>query len=135
MDVKSGSSYPLSVALGEMVGTMFFSMIVNLARDPYTIGLGHAVCILMTYEISGGHLNPAVSIGVYIKSRKFYGNFLFLLFTMLAQLIGALIGLAFAFLLRVQQTIEDTDIVYMTPDLNSFSPPILISTDGKPSYG
>ena len=78
MDVKSGSSYPLSVALGEMVGTMFFSMIVNLARDPYTIGLGHAVCILMTYEISGGHLNPAVSIGVYIKSRKFYGNFLFL---------------------------------------------------------
>ena len=101
MDVKNGSSFPLSVALGEMVGTMFFTLIVNMAKDPYTIGLGHAACILMTYEISGGHLNPAVSIGVFVTTRKFYGNFLFLMYTILVQFIGALLGLLLGFLLRV----------------------------------
>lgn len=54
---------------------------------------------------------------------------------MLAQLFGAFLGLGLGYLLRIQQTMEDNETMYMTPDVNNFSPPILLATDGKPTYG
>ena len=90
----------------------------------------------MVYEISGGHLNPAVSLGVFVTTRKYYKNLLFLLFTMLAQFVGAFLTLAAGYLMRVKIKYDDDgDQMYMKPDLYSFSPPVLVNSDGAPSYG
>lgn len=43
--------------------------------------------------ISGGHFNPAVSLGVYIGYGKEYGeNFIFLMLIIISQLLGMLVG-------------------------------------------
>jgi glycerol uptake facilitator-like aquaporin len=61
---------------------------------------------LLTQHISGGHLNPAVSVAVYIERQKYQKNACFLIFIMLAQFMGAFFGLAFAYLVRTTVQLE-----------------------------
>ena len=84
MDVPNGKDFPMHVLAAECLGTMFFALSVNMNNGTHIIGLAHAICILLVYEISGGHLNPAVSVGVFITTRKYYANIYFLLITMVA---------------------------------------------------
>lgn len=88
--------------VAELVGTALFvffgagSLVANAAGIPLgptgialAHGVGFAVLVTMTMEISGGHLNPAISLALWlaqkIDGRRFATY-------VAAQLIGAIIG-------------------------------------------
>jgi aquaporin Z len=48
--------------LVEFFGTAFFIYVILATGNPLAIGAALALVILLTSSISGGHINPAVSI-------------------------------------------------------------------------
>ena len=48
--------------LVEFLGTAFFVYVILTTGNPIAIGASLALVILITTRISGGHINPAVSI-------------------------------------------------------------------------
>jgi glycerol uptake facilitator-like aquaporin len=48
--------------LVEFVGTIFFVYIILATGNPLAIGAALAFVILLASPISGGHINPAVSV-------------------------------------------------------------------------
>ena len=85
---------------------------------------------LMLGRISGGHINPAISLGVYTQQRKYIGNLCYLVLLIIAQVLGSLFALAFGFLLRVSLPVANTypQKYYFVPDVKGMVPPILAST-------
>jgi glycerol uptake facilitator-like aquaporin len=50
--------------LVEFLGTLFFIYVILATGNPLAIGAALAVTILLTSKISGGHINPAVTIAM-----------------------------------------------------------------------
>ena len=48
--------------LAEFIGTTFFVYVILATGNPLAIGAALALVILLTSSISGGHMNPAVSV-------------------------------------------------------------------------
>jgi len=48
--------------LAEFFGAIFIVYIILATGNPLAIGASYALAILLTSNISGGHINPAVSI-------------------------------------------------------------------------
>lgn len=48
--------------LAEFAGTLFFIYVILATGNPIAIGAALALVILVTSNISGGHINPAVTI-------------------------------------------------------------------------
>lgn len=48
--------------LAEFVGSLFFIYIILATGNPIAIGAALALVILATSNLSGGHINPAVTI-------------------------------------------------------------------------
>jgi len=48
--------------LVEFLGAIFFVYVILATGNPLAIGAALALVILLTANISGGHINPAVSI-------------------------------------------------------------------------
>jgi len=76
--------------LAEFLGTLFFIYVILATGNPLAIGAALAVAILMTANISGGHINPAVSI-VMASYNKIPVNEL--LPYILSQVFGGLVAL------------------------------------------
>lgn len=55
--------------MAEMLGTFFFVLIIGLSGDALTIGIALAVLVYATSAISGGHLNPAVTLSLAIAKE------------------------------------------------------------------
>ena len=89
--------------VAEFVGTALFvflgvgSIVVNAASNnalgalgtALVHGVGMAVLVTMTMAISGGHLNPAVSVSLWLTQKidgRTLGQYV------LAQLVGAVVG-------------------------------------------
>ena len=78
-------------ALTELLGTFLFVLsIVGAVNSgspltPLAIGLALAVLVYSTGHISGGHLNPAVSVGVFLRGGLSAGD---LVAYIIAQLVG-----------------------------------------------
>jgi aquaporin Z len=96
------NSHAFRGPVAELIGTALFvffgagSVVANAAGIPLgpvgvalAHGVGIAVLITMTMAISGGHLNPAVSLALWL-AQKIDGRRLG--FYIAAQLIGAVIG-------------------------------------------
>jgi glycerol uptake facilitator-like aquaporin len=76
--------------LVEFFGTCFFVFIILATGNPIAIGAALALIILLTKDISGGHINPAVSV-VMASFGKISVQELFPY--ILAQVFGALVAL------------------------------------------
>lgn len=76
--------------LAEFVGTMFFVLVVLSSSNPLVIGAGLAVAAMVTGKVSGGHLNPAISV-VMSVAKKMPSNDL--LPYIAAQVAGGLVAL------------------------------------------
>jgi glycerol uptake facilitator-like aquaporin len=50
------------IYLAEFLGSLFFIYVILATGNPIAIGAALALVILMTSNISGGHMNPAVTI-------------------------------------------------------------------------
>lgn len=93
--------------LAECVGTMFLVLLAcgsAVLAGPSIGGLGIGLCfglvlVCLCYcigNISGCHVNPAVSLAVWLSGRMSFKEFIGYV---VAQLIGAVIGAAFLYLL------------------------------------
>lgn len=100
MEVPGGRRNKFFVLWSEMIGTAFLLLAVNWggtsSHTPICVGLTVAVMAQMFGSISGGHFNPAVTLGMMIKHRHddrafglVYGQIM-----MLFQFIGAMMGCA-----------------------------------------
>tara|TARA_B100001093_G_scaffold80126_1_gene71535 strand:- start:29921 stop:30187 length:267 start_codon:yes stop_codon:yes gene_type:complete len=76
--------------LAEFFGAAFFVYIILATGNPLAIGAALALVILITAPISGGHINPAVSI-VMASAGKIPTTDL--LPYCLAQIFGGLVAL------------------------------------------
>jgi glycerol uptake facilitator-like aquaporin len=76
--------------LAEFSGTLFFVYVILATGNPLAIGAALALVILLAQPISGGHMNPAVSI--VMASLGKISNTEIVPYC-LAQVFGALIAL------------------------------------------
>jgi aquaporin Z len=76
--------------LAEFIGTLVFVAVILVTGNPWAIGAALAIVIMLTASISGGHLNPAVSI-VMASSGKL--SMIDLLPYVIAQISGGLLAL------------------------------------------
>ena len=76
--------------LAEFFGTMFFVYVILATGNPLAIGAALALVLLLTTKISGGYINPAVSI-VMASAGKLSTNEL--IPYILAQVFGGLVAL------------------------------------------
>lgn len=76
--------------LAEYLGTTLFLYVILKIGHPLAIGLGLTVAIMLVGKISGGHLNPAVSVMMAMAgklSMKHLAPYI------VAQLAGAMTAL------------------------------------------
>ena len=76
--------------LAEFVGTTFFIFVILATGNPLAIGAALTLSILMTANISGGHMNPAVTI-VMASLGKIGTNDI--IPYVMAQIFGGLVAL------------------------------------------
>lgn len=76
--------------LAEFVGTLFFIYVILATGNPLAIGAALALSILLTMNVSGGHMNPAVTI-VMASLGKIGTNDI--IPYVLAQIFGGLVAL------------------------------------------
>jgi glycerol uptake facilitator-like aquaporin len=76
--------------LAEFTGTLFFVYVILATGNPLAIGAALALSIVLTSSISGGHINPAVTI-VMASYGKIDTNEI--LPYIIAQVLGGLVAL------------------------------------------
>ena len=74
----------------EFLGAAFFIYIVLATENPLAIGAALALVILLTKNVSGGHVNPAVSITMAAAGKLPTSE---LVPYCLAQILGGLVAL------------------------------------------
>lgn len=76
--------------LVEFVGAVLFVYVILATGNPMAIGAALALIILLTGAISGGHINPAVSITMAAAGKLAVED---LVPYCLAQILGGLVAL------------------------------------------
>jgi len=76
--------------LAEFTGTLFYIYVIIATGNPLAIGAALALSILLTANISGGHMNPATTI-VMASLGKIGTNDI--IPYILAQVFGGLVAL------------------------------------------
>jgi glycerol uptake facilitator-like aquaporin len=98
MEVVNGNKNWPIVLTYEALGTAFLLICINWSRGNASgITVGILISIVTLGWASGGHFNPAVTIGVLIKETyskriPLSTNFCFAFGIILAQLVGACLG-------------------------------------------
>jgi aquaporin Z len=76
--------------LFEFVGIIVFILVILIVGQPIPIGIALVAMIYLTSAVSGAHLNPAISITMYLNdrlsSKKLMGY-------LIAQIIGGVVAL------------------------------------------
>jgi glycerol uptake facilitator-like aquaporin len=99
MEVPGSSDRKLSVFLYELIGTSLLTYAVTMNNaNAYSVAFFLYILLVIVSPISGGHLNPAVTIGVFVNEKKFGEDAVLLGMTIAAQFVGAFIGIVFTFL-------------------------------------
>jgi glycerol uptake facilitator-like aquaporin len=75
--------------LAEFLGTLFLMYIIIATGNPLAIGAALALAILMTVNISGGYINPAVTISMAAAGKLDVNE---IIPYVLAQVFGALVA-------------------------------------------
>lgn len=53
----------------ELIGTFFLVLVIGMTGNPIAIGITLMTMVYATGATSGGHLNPAVTLGVWLRGR------------------------------------------------------------------
>ena len=76
--------------LAEFAGTLFFVYVILATGNPLAIGAALALVILLASKVSGGHVNPAVSIVMASAGKISTSD---LVPYCIAQILGGLVAL------------------------------------------
>ena len=76
--------------LAEFVGTMFLLLVVLSTSDAVAIGVALVLALMVVGKVSGGHLNPAITVMMAV-AKKMNSNDV--LPYIVAQIAGGLVAL------------------------------------------
>jgi|TARA_B100000073_G_scaffold319299_1_gene298088 aquaporin Z len=76
--------------LAEFLGTLFFVYVILATGNPIAIGAALAIAIFLSASMSGGHINPAVSVVMAAKGRISTSD---MIPYVIAQILGGLVAL------------------------------------------
>ena len=97
MEVEGGHQRKALVATYELVGTaLFIYMILVSTGDALGVPLALFSMIVIFGGITGGHFNPAVTLGVFIHEGKWKENAGYAALIAVSQLVGSLLGMLLA---------------------------------------
>lgn len=90
----------VGVFVYEFLGTAFIMYALMLARGTFSIGpcLMTLIMMLVAWDISGAHFNPAISLGMFVANKKWGQDLLPLLIMVVAQMAGAFFGVLLGYL-------------------------------------
>jgi len=83
-------SVPFLPLIGEFLGTFLFILSILITGSPLMIGISLALIIYILSDISGGHINPAVSLAFFLKGDLSPLKFIMYV---VVQLLGATVSL------------------------------------------
>ena len=113
MEVPTAENRKTVVAIYELIGTaLFVYMIIMSTGNPIAVPLSLFAMVVLFGDITGGHFNPAVTLGVYVWLGEFSKNFTMALVVIVSQLIGSLLGMGLAILTLA----SDVDGDYQVPE-------------------
>ena len=93
LDPKSRNEFML-VGLTEFLGMATYLLVLNVTKgDPLALGLTVFIVTCIGDKISGAHLNPVVTLGVYFHEAKFANQWSKMLTMIICQILGAYFGL------------------------------------------
>ena len=100
MEVKGGDENKKFVLLFELIGTANLLYAINTSAagglQPFAVGLTIFGNICIFGEVTGGHFNPAVTLGVLVAEG--FHKIGFAIQIIIAQIIGACFGCASSFM-------------------------------------
>merc|ERR1719498_1443983 len=100
-----GHDRKLLVCFYEALGTCLFLYCVLASNgNPYAVIVGLFASIMIFGGVTGGHFNPAVTLGVYTARGQYGKDLIFMIMIILFQFIGAVGGAVLAWL--VLKTLE-----------------------------
>lgn len=123
MEQPLGHKTRTLVLLTEFTGTLLFCMSLNLnVVDDVQMPLVLFCILLFTADVSGGHMNPGVTMAVFIEQARPM-NLFYMLAILIAQGCGAIVSVFLGFLLRVSQPVPGVEgAVFWTPNVTGFYP-------------
>lgn len=86
---RGSGAFPLKAVLAEVLGTALLANAVAMGTDALHVGLTLAALVFALGHISGAHLNPAVSLAVFVRGKISAMNGAYYI---LAQIAGAFLG-------------------------------------------
>lgn len=76
----------------EFFGTLIFISSIFLGKDIFAAGVGLVAALYIVGGVSGGHLNPAITIGMFARGRiSWWMSLLYITVQILAGLASWLI--------------------------------------------
>ncbi|MBP9096749.1 MAG: aquaporin, partial [Ignavibacteria bacterium] len=85
--------------LTEFIGAFFLILVIGMTGNPLAIGAILMVMIYMGGNISGGHYNPAVTLGVFMRGKIDAKD---MIMYWVFQLLGAIIAAFIVFVLSAK---------------------------------
>ena len=84
----------------EFVGTSIIMYALMLSRGQFTetVQVVTLAMMLLAWNISGGHFNPAITLGMFIAEKKLKENVVTAAIMIVAQFTGAMFGILLGFL-------------------------------------
>ena len=110
MEVPGGHNNKVKVFVYEFLGTSVLVYAV-LASGGDIIAVAFTVLslIIACAQITGAHFNPAVTIGVYVKNKKWGKDFGLFMMILLAEFSGAFLGVFWTWLVLMPSYIEEKE--------------------------
>ena len=120
METKHGHDRMILVALYEAIGTTLLTYCILVSSaNPIAASLGLFSMILIFGDVTGGHYNPAVTLGVMIWQSFQHNpikNLILSFLMIVAQCLGAMAGaLISSFMLSVDGEVPEEYITILAP--------------------
>ena len=114
-----------------MLGTaLFVYCILTSHGNALAVVIGLFSSIIIFGGITGGHFNPAVSLGVYLSNGNYASQIGYLLMIICGQFLGAVLGLMLAVLSIYEKGAEDNKLIP-----NDHVPKLCPSAEEENEYG
>ena len=121
METKLGHERTWTVAFYELIGTALFTYcIIVSGADALAVAFSLFTQIIIFGSVTGGHFNPAVTLGVLVwqlkESSNSFVNFLLAVMMIVGQIVGSLVGAIIAgTALKVQSKVPEEYIPILAP--------------------